>query len=68
MSKEPDTSPKSAAYHAARGYPFKSSASQQAHEEARKANQSAESERVARAKAREKRDAAIVKRNSLKGA
>jgi hypothetical protein len=66
-AKEPDTSPKSAAYHAARGYPFKSAASAQAHSEARDANRAAETARVARAKAREKRDIAIVKRNALKG-
>lgn len=67
MAKEPDTSTKTPAQHAARGYPFKSSAAAQAHVDAREANRSAEAERVARAKAREKRDAAIIKRNALKG-
>ena len=64
MSKEPDTSPKSSAYHAARGYPFKSVVSKQTHEDARKANQSAESERIARAKAREKRKTMNVKQGT----
>lgn len=68
MTREPDTSPKSVAYHASRGYPFKSAAAREAHEEARKANAEAETARVARARARQKRDDAIIKRNALKGA